>query len=119
MAKAKKAAPKKLPAIKDAYNKTQILNAISDDTGLPKKDVASVMDSMHDLMARHIKKRGAGYFTVPGMMKIVTVRKPATKARKNVPNPFRPGELMDVAAKPARTIVKVRPLSKLKGFATD
>ena len=65
-------------------------------------------------MERHVKKRAVGHFTIPGLMKVQVVRKPATKAKKNVPNPFKPGELMDVAAKPARNVVKVRPLKKLK-----
>ena len=55
-----------------------------------------------------------GEFTLPGLLKIKTVKKPARKARKNVPNPFRPGETMDIAAKPASTQVKVQPLKGLK-----
>ena len=52
-------------------------------------------------------------------MKIKVNKKPATKARKGVPNPFRPGELMDVAAKPARKVVKVLPLKALKDMAAS
>ena len=66
------------------------------------------------LIERSVKKRGIGEFTIPGMMKITTVKKPARKARKGVPNPFKPGELMDIAAKPASTKVKVRALKNLK-----
>jgi hypothetical protein len=51
---------------------------------------------------------------MPGLFKIVTVKKPARKAQKNVPNPFKPGELMDIAARPAQTVVKVRPLKRLR-----
>jgi hypothetical protein len=47
-------------------------------------------------------------------MKVVKVSKPRRPAKKNVPNPFRPGELMDVAAKAASNVVKVRPLKALK-----
>ena len=50
-------------------------------------------------------------------MKIKVVKKPAQRARKNVPNPFRPGETMDVTAKPASASVKVLPLKKLKDMA--
>ena len=63
-------------------------------------------------MEGHLKKRGAGQFTLPGLLKIVTQKKPATKARKGI-NPFT-GEATTFAAKPARTMVKVRPLKKLK-----
>ncbi len=59
----------------------------------------------------------AADFTLPGLLKIKTVKKPAQKARKGVPNPLRPGETMDVAAKPASTKVKVLPLKKLKDMA--
>jgi hypothetical protein len=76
--------------------------------------VASVLDELGDIIERHVKKRAVGEFTFPGLLKIKTVKKPAQKARKNVPNPFKPGELMDVAAKPASTKVKVLPLKKLK-----
>ena len=67
-------------------------------------------------MEGHLKKRGAGQFTLPGLMKIVTQKKPATKARKGI-NPFT-GEETTFAAKPARTMVKVRPLKKLKDMAS-
>jgi len=76
--------------------------------------VSSVLDELGDIIERHVKKRAVGEFTLPGLLKIKTVKKPAQKARKNVPNPFKPGELMDVAAKPASTKVKVLPLKKLK-----
>lgn len=108
----------KKTAIKEKYSKTQILVDIAESTGLSKRDVASVLDNLSDLVERHVKKKGCGEFTFPGLMKIMTVKKPARKARKNVPNPFKPGELMDVAAKPASTQVKVRPLKKLKEYAT-
>ena len=116
-APAKKAAAtsvKKLTAIKDKYTKTQLLNELVAKTELSKKDVASVLDELGDIIERHVKKRAVGEFTLPGLLKIKTVKKPAQKARKNVPNPFKPGELMDVAAKPASTKVKIMPLKKLK-----
>lgn len=116
----KKAAPaKKIKAIKDAYTKTQLYARIAEDTGLARKDVAKVFDSLNDVIEGHVKSRGAGEFKVPGLMKIKVNKKPATKARKNVPNPFRPGEFMDVAAKPARKVVKVLPLKALKDMAAS
>ena len=112
-------AAKKAPAIKDKYSKTQMLSEIADNTDLSRKQVAMVLDELGDLIERHIKKRGCGEFTLPGLLKIVTKKKPAQKARKGVPNPFKPGELMDVPAKPASIQVKVRPLKKLKEFAAS
>lgn len=126
-AAAKKAAPKKAApkataakpatAIAKAYSKTQLLNEIAASTGLTRKQVSAVMTELDNLVGRHIKKRGAGTFTLPGLLKIVTVNRPRRPARKGVPNPFRPGEKMDVAARPAATIVKVRPLKRLKDMA--
>ena len=116
----KTAAPaKQVKAIKDAFTKTQLYAHISEETGLARKDVAKVFDSLGDVINGHVKSRGAGEFKVPGLLKIKVNKKPATKARKNVPNPFRPGELMDVAAKPARKVVKILPLKALKDMAAS
>jgi len=117
----KKAAPaaKAAPAIKAKFTKTAILDEIATNTELTKKQVGSVLDELGTLIERHIRKRAVGEFTLPGLLKVKTVKKPARKARKNVPNPFKPGEMMDIAAKPASTKVKVLPLQKLKNMALD
>ncbi len=115
---AKKAAPAKaVKAISAGYTKSQLYAHISEDTGLARRDVAKVFDSLADVIEGHVKSRGAGEFKLPGLLKVKVNKKPATKARKNVPNPFRPGEFMDVAAKPARKVVKVLPLKALKDMA--
>ena len=103
-------------AIKDKYTKGQILGEIAESTELSKKQVSAILDELSGLIERHVKKGGAGEFTLPGLLKIKTVKKPARKARKGVPNPFRPGELMDIAAKPASNKIKVLPLKALKDF---
>jgi nucleoid DNA-binding protein len=108
---------RKTPAIKKKYTKTEILNEISKNTSVSKKEVAAVLEELGVVIERHIKKRAVGEFTLPGLLKIKSVAHPARPARKNVPNPFRPGELMDIAKKPATTRVKVLPLKKLKEFA--
>ena len=111
------AAPKKLPAIKEKYTKSAMRAEISANADLSKKQVTAVFQELNDLIARHVKKGAVGEFTLPGLLKIKTVKKPASKARKGVPNPFRPGEVMNVAAKPASTKVKVLPLKGLKELA--
>ena len=117
-AAAKKAAPvKKAPAIKTKMTKSQILASVAESTGLSKKQVGDVMDEFHTLIERSIKKRSVGEFTVPGIMKITTVKKPARKARKGI-NPFT-GEETTFKAKPASIAVKIRPLKKLKEFAAS
>lgn len=94
--------------------KSQIYTDISDKTELTRREVASVFDAMSELIKKDLGRRGPGVFTVPGLMKVQKVSKPRRPARKNVPNPFRPGEFMDIAAKPATNVVKVRPLKGLK-----
>ncbi|MDA0895365.1 MAG: HU family DNA-binding protein [Proteobacteria bacterium] len=117
-AKAKTApVARKAPAIQKKYTKTEILNEIASNTELSKKDVAAVIEELTVLIERHVKKRAVGEFTLPGLLKIKSLVRPARPARKNVPNPFKPGELMDIPKKPATTRVKVLPLKKLKDFA--
>jgi len=112
-------APAKVKAISEKLTKTQIVGSIADTTGLTKKQVGDVMGALENLIEGSIKKRAVGEFTIPGLMKVTTVRKPARKAQKGVPNPFNPGTTMDVAAKPASTAVKIRPLKKIKEFANS
>lgn len=104
----------KATAVKKPMTKSQVLSEIAENTGLSKKDVSAVLDELGVLVERHIKKRAAGSFTLPGLLKIKAVKKPAQPARKGVPNPFRPGETMDIPAKKASTRVRVTPLKKLK-----
>ncbi len=112
-------AAKKPKTIKERFTKTQMMNEIAESTGLTKKQVASVFDELTDVIDRHMKKRACGEFVLPGLLKIQAQKVPARKAKKGVPNPFKPGELMDVAAKPASIRVKVRPLKKLKDMAAS
>ncbi len=95
--------------------KSEIYAKIVDDTGLTRRDVAAVFESLNGQIEKSLGGRGGpGMFSLPGLLKMVVVKKPARKAKKGVPNPFRPGELMDVAAKPASKVVKVRALKALK-----
>lgn len=103
---------KKLTTTKDKFTKTQILDSIAENTGLNRKQVGAVVDGLSEVIEAHVKKGAVGEFVLPGLLKISTVRKPATKARKGI-NPFTKEEVM-FKAKPASTVVKVRPLKKLK-----
>jgi len=124
MAKASKtpsktpAAPKpaKLTASGKPRGKTELFKLIGDHTGLHRKQVASVFETLGKIMSVDLTKPSAGkpkVFVVPGMMKVQAVFKPATKATTRS-NPFKPGEMMDVKAKPAKTVIKIRPLKGLK-----
>lgn len=113
------AAKTKATAISERYSKSQILNELVASTSLSKKEVTAVLDALATLIERHVKKRAVGEFILPGLLKIRKIKKPARKARKNVPNPFKPGETMDVAAKPASVAVKISALKKLKDYAAN
>jgi nucleoid DNA-binding protein len=105
MAKARKAAASK------PRTKSEIYTSLAQDVGLTRRQVAAVFDGLGGLIKKDLS-RGPGVFTVPGLMKITVQKKPATKARKGI-NPFT-GEEMIFKAKPARKVVKVRPLKRLK-----
>lgn len=103
---------KKAATVKEKFTKTEILDHIAESTELTRKQVAAVIESLGDVIEAHVKKNAVGEFVLPGLLKITTVRKPAVKARKGI-NPFTKEEVM-FKAKPASTVVKVRPLKKLK-----
>ena len=94
------------------FTKTELTSNISEDTGLTKKEVASVLASLEANIQKSLS--GCGKFILPGLLKVLKVQVPARPARTGVPNPFKPGELMDVKAKPASTKIKARPLKTLK-----
>jgi nucleoid DNA-binding protein len=98
-----------------AATKTEILTNIATDTELSRKQVASVFDSLAVQIKAAVGKKGPGIFALPGLMKIMVIQKPATKARKGI-NPFTKLEQM-FKAKPARKVIKVRPLKALKEMA--
>ena len=103
-------------AISEPLTKTQLLSLIAAETEMTRREVGAVMDELSRIVGRHLRKRGgAGQFTLPGLLKIKTIRKPATRARKGK-NPFT-GEEMTFKAKPARTVVKIQPLKGLKEMA--
>ena len=108
----KKATTKKASAGVKARTKSAIYTDLADGTGLSRKQVASVFEGMAGLIKKDLSTRGPGTFTVPGLLKIKVVRKPATKSRPGV-NPFT-GENIMIKAKPARRVVKALPLKGLK-----
>jgi len=101
---------------KKPKSKTEVLTSLAESTGLTRKDVANVFEKLSELIGKEIGKKGCGAFSVPGLLKIQVVRKPATKPTTR-PNPFKPGEMMVVKAKPARNVVKIRALKSLKEMA--
>lgn len=93
-------------------SKSEVLADIAETTGLAKKQVSAVFEAISGQIKKSLSSRGPGAYTVPGLMKLVVVRKPAVKAHKGT-NPFTGEETM-FKAKPARNVVKIRPLKNLK-----
>ena len=98
-----------------AATKSEIFSAIAESTELSRKQISSVFAALGEQVAKNVGKKGPGLFVVPGLMKITVINKPATKARKGI-NPFTKEEVM-FKAKPARRVIKVRPLKALKDMA--
>ena len=94
--------------------KSEILTNIATSTELSRKQVSSVFDALGEQIKHAVGKKGPGVFAVPGLMKITVINKPATKARKGI-NPFTKEEQV-FKAKPARKVLKIRPLKGLKDF---
>ena len=98
--------------VKKARTKSDIFGILAETCGLSKKEIVQVFENLNELINIDLGKKGPGVFNFPGLMKIVRVTKPATKARKGI-NPFTK-EPMVFKAKPARNVVKVRALKGLK-----
>ncbi len=106
----KKAAPK--GPVTQKMTKTGILNEIASLTALTRKQVDSVIEELEALIKRHINKKGVGEFTLPGLLKVRAVKRPATKKRIGR-NPATGAEIM-IPAKPASIRVRVAALKRLK-----
>ncbi len=96
-------------------SKSEILSAIAENTQLSRKQVSAVFAALSQQIEQAVSKKGPGVFALPGLVKIKVVHKPATKARKGI-NPFTKEEVM-FKDKPARKVIKVRPLKALKDMA--
>lgn len=97
-----------------APTQSEVLNNLATASGLTKKQVVAVFEALTAEIKKNVAK-GAGVFKVPGgLLKITKKKVPAKPAQKNVPNPFKPGEFRDIAAKPASQKVKVVALKSLK-----
>lgn len=129
MAKAAKAAgkatksaasskPGKISASNKPRTKGELFKLLGEHTGLQRKQVADVFDTLGKIMSVDLAKPTANkpnVFVIPGMMKVNAIYRAPSKATMK-PNPFKPGEMMEVKAKPARTVIKIRPLKALKAM---
>jgi nucleoid DNA-binding protein len=101
-------------ADKKPLTKTQIIAELAETTALSKKDVTTVVDALSELIKKSLGKKGAGTFTLPGVLKVYKQHVKAKPAQKNVPNPLKPGTFSDRPAKPAHDRVKIKALKSLK-----
>jgi hypothetical protein len=104
--------PVKVSAASKARSKGDVFRTIGDAVGVHRRDVAAVFAGLGAIIKADLGKGGSGAFKVPGLMRITVKRKPATKARMGI-NPFTKEQVM-LKAKPARNVVRVRPLAGLK-----
>ena len=104
--------PVRVAASSKTRTKGDCYATIAEHVGIHRRDVAGVFHVMGGMIKSDLSKSGSGVFTVPGLMRITVKRKPATKARPGI-NPFTK-EPITIKAKPARNVVRVRPLRALK-----
>jgi len=104
--------PVKVSAASKARSKGDVFRTIGDAVGVHRRDVAAVFAGLGAIIKADLGKGGSGAFKVPGLMRVTVKRKPATKARMGI-NPFTKEQVM-LKAKPARNVVRVRPLAGLK-----
>ena len=112
------AAPKATAApkpIKEALSKSGLVAYLADASGVVARDVRSVLAALEGAVTSSVNKKGAGSFTLPGLLKISAIKVAAKPKRQGI-NPFTKLEQW-FAAKPATVKVKVRPLKKLKDAA--
>jgi len=95
-----------------AMTKSAVYQEIASTANLTRKQVAEVFDALTKLIKRELGKKGPGVFAIPGLVKLTLKRYPATKATTK-PDPFHPGQMMQVKAKPARNKVRPRALKAL------
>ena len=107
--KAKKISPANKPRTKGEFYSTIATNA-----ELSRKQVVTVFDTVSRILAADLGKSGPGVCNIAGMMKITVKKKPATPARKGI-NPFTGQEMM-FKAKPAKNVIKIRPMKSLKAM---
>lgn len=111
---AKPAAPVKLSSVSEPMAKSALLQHIANNAGLARKQVAAVLEELTSVVAAHVNKKSKGQFVLPGLFKITVVRKPAQKGGKKV---MMMGKEVITKSKPARNVIRIRPLKKLKDFA--
>lgn len=105
----------KLSSVKEPMAKSAVLQHIANNVGISRKQVAQVMEELSSVVAAHVNKKAPGQFVLPGLLKITVVRKPAQKGGKKV---MMMGREVVTKSKPARNVIRIRALKKLKDMAS-
>jgi hypothetical protein len=106
-------AEKKPAVAAKSMPKSAVHKALAEKAGLEAGQVAALFEALEGLIKQELGSKGPGLFAIPNLLKLKRVKKPATKAGKK-PNPFKPGEMMEVKARPASVKVKAVTLKGLK-----
>jgi nucleoid DNA-binding protein len=104
--------------VKDVLSKSALINLIAEENGITRDVAKGVFATIENALLGSVHPRGAGEFTLPGLMKVTLRKVPARKAGTMIRNPAT-GEMVAAAAKPASVRVRIRALSKLKSAATS
>ena len=99
--------------VKETLTKSALINLISEQNGIPRDTAKGILATIENALLGSVHPRGAGEFTLPGLLKVTLRKVPARKAGTLIRNPST-GEMMPGKAKPASMRVKIRALSKLK-----
>ena len=103
---------KKAPNAPKKMTKAQVVAEIATDTGLDKKTIAKVFDTLGELVKKQLGAKGPGEFVIPGLVKLKAVKKAATKDRQGI-NPFTK-QPMVIKGKPASKKVRASAIKALK-----
>ncbi len=114
--KPSKPAAQNLRPVKDVLTKSALINLVAERNDISRNTAKGVFDTLEEALLGSVHPRGAGEFTLPGLLKVTLRKVPARKAGTLIRNPAT-GEMVAGAAKPASVRVKVRALSKLKTAA--
>jgi nucleoid DNA-binding protein len=104
--------------VKETLTKSALVNLIAEQNGITRDTAKGVIATLEGVLLGSVHPRGAGEFTLPGLLKVTLRKVPARKAGTMIRNPAT-GEMVPGAAKPASVRVKIRALSKLKTAATS
>jgi nucleoid DNA-binding protein len=111
-----KAASQAVRPVKDTLTKSALIGRMAEENGISRDAAKGAFATIENAMLGSVHPRGAGEFTLPGLLKVSLRKVPARKAGTLVRNPST-GEMIPGAAKPASVRVKIRALSKLKTAA--